>query len=319
MSHLQHRRNGVAYFIVTISMINQSLATIQSESNTNDFASTARFGTIHGLSETKRAPFPPPNTPDGDEEWRLDTIAALTHANLGKYADAFLSRWITVPGLPMVTNDELTEIGMNEEEIRMFRMEFSPQAIAQRETLLSTQHLIDSMFTVFQCQITYKITNHNFLIFMFFVLFASGLNAGIISELSPNEKEFMEHKFGQILVRAMKVANDRLSHLDVNIVNKAIMVRLDAMARAKEINVEDTEIGKALAHHFIGKWSADPEVQAVMHQLDFMEEVEIWMHRYRGRLVYMINQGPPQKVRYKRGVQIMKQKKTSWLGCCDEP
>ena len=122
----------------------------------------------------------------------------------------------------------------------------------------------------------------------------------------------MEHKFGQMLVKSMKLANDRFSHfeVDVCVVNKALFVKLDALVRAKQINMEETEIGKELTNHFIQKWAADPQVQQALPQLDFLEGVEIWN---AGRLARMFNTPPPPKVRSKKGIRKQSRKK-SWFG-----
>ena len=121
----------------------------------------------------------------------------------------------------------------------------------------------------------------------------------------------MEHKFGQMLVKSMKLANDRFSHyeVDVSVLNKALLVKLEALARAKQINLEETDIGRALNNHLIGKWAADPQVQQVMQQLDFLEDVEIWS---AGRLARMFNV-PSQRVRFKKGIPRKQSRKKSWL------
>ena len=113
----------------------------------------------------------------------------------------------------------------------------------------------------------------------------------------------MDHKFGQILVQSIKAANDRLSHLKVDAVNKAVMVRLSTMPQMKRMNPEETDIGRTLTKHFIKRWAADIEVQHVMQQLGFLEEeLKLWMRHnvmYKGRLLRVIGVAP-QKVRFKR-------------------
>ena len=139
--------------LVIILSLDRSIATNRSDSYDSTTGAMTKDSTSNELSGVQNSPSlqinPPPNTPGIEDPWMIKTVSALTNANLTTHIDAFLSRWMTIDRFQMLTDDQLHEVGLSTREILIFRNEFGEEAVAQRNTLETTQHLIDSMSTLY--------------------------------------------------------------------------------------------------------------------------------------------------------------------------